>query len=1032
MIEDKNKQQIIEICETTAPTGYKKLDKNIFAVLSFKEDGDKYVIDNVKIKTTDTNTKLENITTISSPDATITELGREVKIDDGNGNIFSVNLTNNSKLDVKIVNLKVDLALKKMISRIKRDGTSEFVNVTEENCNVGRHSGWEIDTSTLANSTNALYTMNKTPVRVGKGDEVEYAIKIFNEGEIDGLAKSIYDYIPTGLEVTGVTYRDENNQPIQIFNNAQSGAYAHMLENGNGVLRIVLPSDRYIPSYNKTTRVLSSDVVYVTCKVKDDATGVLTNVAEIIEYSFKGKGVLSKDIDSTSNNWYHWNDEQFDKKTCDKGTDLWRKYSNNQDIYLDGNWHDSFIAQDTSVSGKHGDDDDFDKLEVVSVDLALKKIITNVTGVSNIKRSSSTDISSWVDTTPLKNNETDALYSMNKTPILAKKGSEVTYRLYVFNEGKIDAKAAEIKDYIPVGLTVTGVYYKDNQNIPEVLSDNFDGSKSYYYDRQHNVLKINLGITDDIIPKRENDCSKIYYDYVTVKCVINEQAETILTNVAEISKYSDGYFVFDQDIDSFSQNWKGVSDNPDLDSKNNVKWKTYLKHINGRIEGANDLDDNFHTEFKGTKYNVSGLEDDDDFEKVTVLQDYKVLVQKQSSENENNKLEGVEFYIGQMSYEDAVSQSVERQSIRTTDSEGKTEPIEKDLTYKVNEDEEDVFYIKEVKVPENSTYSMINDEIELRISKKIYQETRVVEMDKYCLNKLGDRVDYSKRYVTVKDANGHNVNVEVEYDNSTKTYIITVPNNISNSNYKLKLLKTKAGTETPISGVKFGINTKQEPLTTDENGKIDFGEYEITRDNYNNVDEYIISEIEDGNSRYLQLKNPINLKVKKSLDSTRENYIVSEISLNNSAYSTERIEQQVELKNSTKKVAISAEIQGNTIFVSVQNIEKDGQYSLMVKKVKANGETLKTLQTGFSLTNISGQVLTDTETGTAVLVNAKLITSDTLDADNYTITETTAPTGYGKLKYPITIVVNKQDNGENFEIASVEASANNGQAITVL
>lgn len=1034
MIEDKNKQQIIEISEITAPTGYTKLSKNIFAVLSFKEDGDKYVIDNVKIKTTNNNTQLEDITTITSPDGTITELGREVRIDDGTGNIFSVTLTSDSKLDVKIVNLKVDLALKKMITRVKRAGTSEFVNVTEENCNVGRHSGWAINTNSLENSTNALYTMNKTPVRVGKGDEVEYAIKIFNEGEIDGYAKFIYDYIPTGLEVIGVTYKNENNEPIQIYNNANSGAYATISENSNGALRIVFPNEKFIPAYDKTNKVLSSDVVYVTCRVKDDATGILTNVAEINLYEFRNKGTLSQDIDSTANNWHHWNPSEFDKMTCDKGTELWRKYCNYQDVLLDGKWHDSFSAQDTSISGKQGDDDDFDKLEVINVDLALKKIITNVTGVSNIKRSSSTDISSWVDTTPLANNQTDALYNMNKTPILAKKGSEVTYRLYIFNEGTIDAKAAEIKDYIPVGLTVTGVYYKDNQSISEVLSGNFDGSneKAYYYDRQHNVLKINLGITDNIISKRKNDCSEIYYDYVTVKCVINEQAENILTNVAEISKYSDGNFVFSQDIDSFSQNWKGVSDNPDGDSKNNNKWKTYLKHINGTVEGANDLDDNFHTDFKGSKYSIDGEEDDDDFEKVTVLDDYKVVVQKQSSENENNKLEGVEFYIGQKPYSEAVSQSVERQSIKATNSEGKTEPIEKDLTFKVNEDEEDVFYIKEVKVPENSTYSMINSELELRISKTMYQETRVVNMQAYCLTKVGDRVDYSKKFVTVKDVNGHNVIVEVEYDNASKTFIITVPNNISNSNYKLKLLKTKAGTGTPITGVKFGINTKQEPLTTDGNGKIDFGEYEITRDNYNDVDEYIISEIEDESSRYLQLKNPINLKVKKALDNTQENYIVSGISLNNSTYSTEKIEQQVELKNSTKKVKLSAEIQGNTVYVSVENIEKDGQYSLMVKKTKANGEVLKTPQTGFSLSNISNQVLTDAQTGTALLVNAKPITADTLNADTYTITETTAPTGFAKLRYPITVVVNKQDNGENFEISSVTVSVNNGQGVTVL
>ena len=58
----------------------------------------------------------------------------------------------------------------------------------------------KVDTSTLKNgSTNAKYTQIKTPVLVQKGDIVTYTIRVYNEGEVDGYAESVADYLPAGL-----------------------------------------------------------------------------------------------------------------------------------------------------------------------------------------------------------------------------------------------------------------------------------------------------------------------------------------------------------------------------------------------------------------------------------------------------------------------------------------------------------------------------------------------------------------------------------------------------------------------------------------------------------------------------------------------------------------------------------------------------------------------------------------------------------------------------------------------------------------
>ena len=919
----------------------------------------------------------------------------------------------------KSEDIKVDLALKKMITRVKEVGTEDFVNVTESNFNVGRHSGWNVNTSTLNNTTNATYTMNKTPVQVMRGDEIEYSIKIFNEGEITAKAGKINDYIPAGLTVKSVKYKGR-----EILDNDTTTVTANVTN--SNVLQITLHGeDDYLAPYNRETGEIENAEVLVVCEVTNNATGVLTNVAEIMEYITED-GTITNDIDSTPKNWVAPGGE--DKYTNDKSSSGWKGYANATQSYLDGGWHTEFVAQDGGVHGNKGDDDDFDKVEVIDVDLALKKVITKVvtsdSEVQTIKRSSSTEMS-WVYTGSLDQGQTNATYLMNKTPIYTKVGSEVTYRLYIFNEGKIDAKASEIIDYIPTGLEVTGVYYRDTVGMSNSLTDELNTPKSYFYDKNNGYLKIYLGDTDELIKAYKT--YSISSDFVTVKCKVLPNAKGIITNMAEISKYSIGHGEIKRDIDSYSKNWK----NPNTDtsnrttSKNTPSWKSYIKP-----RKRNDLlDDNMHPDFIGSKYNtVEGLEDDDDFEKIAIVDDYKVNVQKVSSENTQNAIKDIKFYFGQKPYSEATS--AERAAASTlTNEQGYTNTITKDITYKALYDEEDVFYIKEIELPANSTYTLIDKEFELRIRKSRY-DTGWITIDGYSFNTVGGSARYKslneETSVFVRDRDGHLVNIRVSYNANLDTFTVVIPNNVENSNYRLQLLKTDSTTHEPIEGIKFGINTRQDTLTTDSNGRILFGEYDITRENYQNVDEFIISEVEDANSRYFTLKNPLTVKVRKSLDNSQENYIVQDVSLNNSAYSEGPITQQVELKNTSKKVTVRLYVEGNMVVLDVPNIPKDGSYNLSVKKVKGDGTTLYTPQTGFSLNTGANEVLTNASTGIAKLVTNKPITADNVNAmDIYTITETTAPSGYVKLKYPLVVQVSKRDNGDKYIVSSVKAYANN-------
>ena len=328
---------------------------------------------------------------------------------------------------------KVDLALKKMITNIKRAGKDEgFTEVKKENgFNVDRHNvdgnGWKINLEDLKNntSTNATYTMNKTPVEVSVGDEIQYDIRIYNEGEVAAKASIVKDYLPNGLKIDvfnenvykatesngTVTvekspvvykYKDEkgNNQEIPLrFYRASSEDYTSAVNDGSinkqnyfmyngdaGTIYVYLNGDNYINNFNKNTNILNKDVITVTCKVQDNATGVLTNVAEIEQYKISDGKVVKTDIDSTSGNWKSPTGEE--KEKANKGSDAWRNYANGNQNNLDGNWHTDFLAQDAGINGNKGDDDDFEKVIVKSkYSLKLKKVnaSSNNEGVNDVK-----------------------------------------------------------------------------------------------------------------------------------------------------------------------------------------------------------------------------------------------------------------------------------------------------------------------------------------------------------------------------------------------------------------------------------------------------------------------------------------------------------------------------------------------------------------------------------------------------------------------------------------------------------------------
>ena len=353
--------------ETLAPNGYIPFGKKIKLEVEKISSGNKYLINAINVYTLNNNNEWE-LQTRTNDIYQYSEGELKVDWDASTGSI-----------SVDIKNKNVDLALKKTITKVKdKNGVTKDVSISQSNnFNVSRlfsESGYTqlaenfgnigVNLTNLKNKkeTNAIYWMDKTPVEVEIGDEIQYSIKVFNEGEVKAKASKITDYIPNGLTFVSASYKGRT---------LTSGVDYTI--NDKNVLSISLDED-LIDEFNGTT--LSYDEVIVTCKVADDAHGILTNIAEISEYK-TANGIITKDIDSTSNNWQAEGNE--DKLTNTKDSASWRNYSNGKSTDVeDGAWHPDFYAQDGGLNNNYGDDDDFDKVIVKKeYKLTLKKTNEN-------------------------------------------------------------------------------------------------------------------------------------------------------------------------------------------------------------------------------------------------------------------------------------------------------------------------------------------------------------------------------------------------------------------------------------------------------------------------------------------------------------------------------------------------------------------------------------------------------------------------------------------------------------------------------
>ena len=433
------------------------------------------------------------------------------------------------KLKIK----EFDLALRKFITKLNDEEITSRIP--------------QPDVSKLADgtATTATYNHPKTPISVAIGDVVEYTIRVYNEAEVDGYVEEITDHLPDQLEfVTG---------------NETNTKYGWTVDSNNS--KII--KTKYLSKANETTEgdnkikafdgtKLDYKDVKVVCKVvsTEPMPTKITNIADITKFT-DGNGNTVTDRDSQENN-------------VNIPSDL-------------PGYKDDEIGKDY-VPGQQ-DDDDFEKLKIKEFDLALRKFITKV---------NNTEIKSripQVDTTPLKNGTgTTAIYNHSKEPVKVSLGAVVEYTIRVYNEGQVDGYVEEIKDHLPDQLE----FIKDNETNKKYgwTVDSTDSKviKTSYLSKANEKVA-----EENKIPAF--DGTTLSYKEVKVACkvVSTDPMPSKITNLADISDFTDGEGNKVTDRDSKEDNVKIPEDRPGY--KDDESKKDY----------------------------VPGQEDDDDFEKVTLV-----------------------------------------------------------------------------------------------------------------------------------------------------------------------------------------------------------------------------------------------------------------------------------------------------------------------------------------------------------------------------------------------------------------------------
>lgn len=481
---------------------------------------------------------------------------------------------------------RFDLALRKFITAIKR---------AEKNIEVVDRTP-RVDTTTLINGIKddrtgeveytATYTHPKDKQKVETGDIVTYKIRVYNEGQVDGTATEVTDYLPAGLELVA-------GSAINTKYGWKTGEQI-TLKDGSKVTPIT-------SNYLKDTTIKAFD----RTKTSETTEGIWQKAE-------KGEGGL------------YYADLEVECKVVAIASGVEQNLRNIAAITADSGDDDDSVPEKpnlddytppTDNSTYQEDDDDYEDLVLPgkTFDLALRKYITEVNG-TKLEDTRVPDI----DITKLASGEaTTADYKHKKYPVEVKTEDIVTYRFTVYNEGDIEGYVYSITDYLPQGLEFdakSNPEFIEAKTSGEYTAEELEG-KEYIYsiNKEKNTITISkipaqgeTGLQPYLFGLNPFDGEKLDSKSIDIKFKVSAETsanDMVLTNIATMD-YTSAPRPQEEKIkdrDSKPENFTEPTAEDLLEP---------LPGYKGNEENKNDLTD--------SKYHYKGQEDDDDFEKIII------------------------------------------------------------------------------------------------------------------------------------------------------------------------------------------------------------------------------------------------------------------------------------------------------------------------------------------------------------------------------------------------------------------------------
>ena len=473
---------------------------------------------------------------------------KDVYTDGLNNDDYFAGQEDDDDFEVVVIKNKVyDFAIQKYISNVYTD---KFES-------KGGRKAPIINTKELASGekTTADYIQDKNPIKVKNGNYVVYNFTVYNEGEIEGFVNKITDNIPEGVQFVSPK---GDNKTLTLYN---SKGETQEVEVSSELYNLVSSTNTNWSidkenGNNKFDKYNGENTISVTCDVSTylDNKNNLKPFDKSKDPNFNGVGLdsltvqLVLRVDSEDGTGRVIRNEAAITETKDLDGNI-QDYTPEDDPLTD---RDSQTNQWPGKDGdkKYQDDEDFDRIVLGKVDLALTKFIAAVsldakiddgeylTPNGNIgSKENPYNRATEVNTTPLKDGSaTTAIYTRVKDPLTVPEEAYVLYNIRVYNEGEVDVYAGEVKDYLPSYLSYVDCDFNKNMG----WSVGADGKtvKTSYLSSKNGVDK-KLKAFD----KEADDGKGSKLDYrdlqILARVKSNAPEKTKIINTAEITKYED-------------------------------------------------------------------------------------------------------------------------------------------------------------------------------------------------------------------------------------------------------------------------------------------------------------------------------------------------------------------------------------------------------------------------------------------------------------------------------------------------------------